>query len=117
MGELFRFYRTGLLACLVTFPFTETLQADHPISFPWTTRANSEIRPGGQGAVYQALPQPRSGLKGHADHNQQKYLSPGSFRTLPTKVHYAYGWFGSNPHPIWGRHFDFQNNNTQWTRR
>ncbi len=38
-------------------------------------------------------------------------------RTLPPKVPYAYGWFGTDPSANWTRHFGHQKAYTQWSRR
>ncbi len=74
--------------------------AQQPTQFPW----------GGQTNVYRVLT-PTESSKKHAP----KY--PIQLESLPVKPGYAYGWFGRNPTPAWGRHFGYSKNYTQWTRR
>ena len=77
-------------------------------SFPWCPTAHrAAASPGMQpNPVYQTL------AKSHQAAGQLEPVAQ-----LPAKKSYAYGWFGSNPTPTWGRHFGYSRNFTQWTQR
>jgi hypothetical protein len=91
----------SIAAFSLTFLSAATNLAEE-ISFPWgcPSPTATPIAP-----AYQVLPPP-------AHHAPQAPI-----QTLPAKPGYAYGWFGSTPHPQWGRHFGFSQNFTQWSRR
>ena len=77
------------------------------VVFPWG-RASPPAATAPQAAIspYQTLPKI----------NRHQPL-PVAIQELSQKSGYAYGWFGSNPAPNWGRHFGYSRNFTQWTSR
>lgn len=80
---------------------SQLLEAGEP-SFPW-----------GQPNT----PAPYLRLAPRPSHHHHEPAAAAPVQTLPDKPPYAYGWFGPESHPQWGRHFGFYRNFTQWTRR
>lgn len=105
---------TAFILAVTTVP---TILADHPVGFPWPGSPQSAWQGAPQSGIYRMLPQASSGLRGDLHPKNHSTLPPDSYRMLPPKKHYAYGWFGSNPHPQWGVHFKYTNDHIQWTRR
>ena len=86
---------------------TASATAQEPL-FPWCppTGHSAPATPSRPNPPYQTLARPQ---------HSTGQLEPVS--ELPAKKSYAYGWFGSNPTPAWGRHFGYSRNFTQWTQR
>ena len=84
--------------------------AEEFVAFPWGNGngAGATLLPTQQLPQYRTLARPG----GSAATSERVILNQ-----LPEKATYAYGWFGSNPTPIWGRHFGHSKNFTQWTQR
>ncbi len=102
---LFTLY--GLLVLLSA----QTGKAQTAVSFPWGGSSGKHHQPApytGTPPVYRTLGK----LEGHHITPQ-----PVVLQAYPQQQAYAYGWFGSNPTPIWGRHFGTGKNYTQWTQR
>lgn len=96
----------GLLLALAS----HDVSAQTAVIFPWGG-ASGKHQPApysGTPPVYRTLGK----LDGHNVTPQPEVLVP-----YPQQQAYAYGWFGSNPAPIWGRHFGYSKSYTQWTQR
>jgi hypothetical protein len=87
-----------------------TVRADFPILFPWSHSGAASPVVHATAPTYRTLGKVDSPSK-HSQPQPIK-LEP----TVPQQI-YAYGWFGSNPAPSWGRHFGTSKSYTQWTRR
>lgn len=88
---------------------TSSAWSQAPGDFPWG-QPSSKSQQGFTGTppVYKVL----SKLEGSQVSPQPVILQP-----YPQQQAYAYGWFGSNPTTIWGRHFGTSKSYTQWTGR
>ena len=85
----------------VMLPQTLATAEEIQVEFPWGCESpENKLRQ----TPYQVLPKRNS-----------EATEP--IHVLKPKQSYSYGWFGSNPQPIWGRHFGHSRNYTQWTRR
>ena len=104
-NERLRTVACTLVALTVILTVAPSLsRGDEPLSFPWGDSANCGADLGSRYQIIARKPK-------HAPRTQVPIQS------LPPKVGYAYGWFGSNPTPQWGRHFGHSKNFTQWSRR
>lgn len=103
--------RTILLTAIFNMlALGRSARADFPIFFPWAHSGNAISAAPVTVPTYRTL--------GKVD-SQSKHAQPQPIvleTTAPRQI-YAYGWFGSNPTPSWGRHFGTNKNYTQWTRR
>ena len=122
MADFFKLCRIASASFILTFTTIPTILAEQPVGFPWPgahqakKHGNPQIGDP-QSGIYRILPHASSGLRGDLHPKSHSTLPPDSYQTLAEKTHYAYGWFGSNPTPHWGRHFRYTNDHIQWTRR
>ncbi len=110
MSRLCCFCRLCLLVSVFSLSGLPVSHAEISVQFPWGNRSGGAPSTGPASSVYHVLPR-----AGHHLHHSTE--NPFEIRQQPTKSPYAYGWFGSNPSPSWGRHFGHSRNYTQWTRR
>lgn len=100
-----------IFSCLLWSVCGNSANAQTAVAFPWGASSGKHHQPApytGTPPVYRTL----SKLEGHHVTPQPSVLQP-----YPQQQAYAYGWFGSNPTPIWGRHFGTSKSYTQWTQR
>jgi hypothetical protein len=92
-------------ATLAIFALATSAAAGEPVAFPWGCKHNAATTVA-TSAPYQTL------SKATKESPVQIPL-----QQLPPKIGYAYGWFGVNPNPSWGRHFGHAQGYTQWSSR
>lgn len=112
----------ALISALIVVCFflacSDELRAGDGIQFPWCAHGysghgQSSHGHSGSDAPPAAVSPPHLTLPRNAPPTATLMLQ----QELPPKSGYAYGWFGSNPAPQWGRHFGYSRNFTQWTER
>lgn len=107
-----RFGGLNLLAfTTLLFMKLGTASGQEGVCFPWgcdSGRPSQSVHSQAAPPVYKTLGK----LEGRHVPTQPVIQQP-----LPPQQIYAYGWFGSNPSPIWGRHFGNSKSYTQWTQR
>ena len=86
------------------------LSAQQPMHFPWSNQSGLSMPTPESVNSYHVLPS----VLQERYHRTQVHSVLYSVAAKPA---YAYGWFGSNPSPTWGRHFGSSKNYTQWSRR
>lgn len=108
--NLYRSIGLFVLGCLFATSLASESFGQTSVSFPWGCDSGKAKAPAPVGdlPVYRTL----SKTEGHKVTPQPVVLQP-----LPPQQAYAYGWFGSNSTPIWGRHFGVNKSYTQWTER
>ncbi|HAC89466.1 MAG TPA: hypothetical protein DCF63_02375 [Planctomycetaceae bacterium] len=100
----------GLFTVVVILPSSQLCGGDHAL-FPWGKLQQAvSIDPA-------TLPLYHSLTKAPLQDQHHAPPPPVAVQPLPEKRAYAYGWFGSNPSPTWGRHFGNSKGYTQWTPR
>jgi hypothetical protein len=104
---LYRLFGFCVVA-LVTWGGASPAFAQSPVSFPWScSKSSTPTQPAGPAPIYRTLGK----VSGPDVKPQPVVLQP-----LPPQEAYAYGWFGSNPTPIWNRHFGYFKSFTQWSQ-